>query len=177
MPMNRWEFSIVRCLAGGNTSATCLKMLVMRFADVWPAPLSLLLHFAAPYIILVIILILLFCLLAVDIIVNSSTVMWYAVTVGVAVGVFLGFCLLLLLHSLRYKWAYSQWRHVNQHNYCVMSYWHTLNSWNTNFYNFLVVTESNIIILLYLKYSYIRGQSCVTWFFGLVVSPWCLNEH
>jgi len=28
----------------------CLKMLVMRFADVqWPAPLSLLLHFAAQY--------------------------------------------------------------------------------------------------------------------------------
>jgi len=34
MPMTRWEFSIVPCLAGGNASATCLKMLVMRFADV-----------------------------------------------------------------------------------------------------------------------------------------------
>jgi len=34
MPMTRWEFRIVSCLAGGNTSATCLKMLVMRFADV-----------------------------------------------------------------------------------------------------------------------------------------------
>jgi len=37
-------------IAGGNASATCLKMLVMRFADVqWPAPLSLLQHFAAQY--------------------------------------------------------------------------------------------------------------------------------
>jgi len=34
MPMTRWEFRIVPCLAGGNASATCLKMLVMRFADV-----------------------------------------------------------------------------------------------------------------------------------------------
>jgi len=50
MPMNWWEFRIVPCLAGGNASATCLKMLVMRFADVQlPAPLSLLLHFAAQY--------------------------------------------------------------------------------------------------------------------------------
>jgi len=30
----RWEFRIVPCLAGGNASATCLKMLFMRFADV-----------------------------------------------------------------------------------------------------------------------------------------------
>jgi len=44
--MTRWEFKIVPCLAEGNAFATCLKMLVMRFADV-PAPLSLLLHFAA----------------------------------------------------------------------------------------------------------------------------------
>jgi len=29
MPMTRWEFRIVPCLAGGNASATCLKMLVM----------------------------------------------------------------------------------------------------------------------------------------------------
>jgi len=34
MPMTRWELRIVSCLAGGNASATCLKMLVMRFADV-----------------------------------------------------------------------------------------------------------------------------------------------
>jgi len=34
MPMTRWEFRIVPCLAGGNASATCLKMLVMCFADV-----------------------------------------------------------------------------------------------------------------------------------------------
>jgi len=34
MPMTRWEFWIVPCLAGRNASATCLKMLVMRFADV-----------------------------------------------------------------------------------------------------------------------------------------------
>jgi len=34
MPMTRWEFRIVPCLAGGNASATCLKMLVMHFADV-----------------------------------------------------------------------------------------------------------------------------------------------
>jgi len=34
MPMTRWEFWIVSCLAGGNAPATCLKMLVMRFADV-----------------------------------------------------------------------------------------------------------------------------------------------
>jgi len=32
--MTRWEFWIVPCLAGGNASATWLKMLVMRFADV-----------------------------------------------------------------------------------------------------------------------------------------------
>jgi len=31
MPMTRWEFKIVPCLAGGNASATCLKMLVRRF--------------------------------------------------------------------------------------------------------------------------------------------------
>jgi len=48
MPITRWEFRIA--------SATCLKMLVMRFADVqWPAPLSLLRHFAAQYTSLVII--------------------------------------------------------------------------------------------------------------------------
>jgi len=48
MPMTRWEFRIVPCLAGGNASATCLKMLVMRFANVHrPAPLSLLRHFVA----------------------------------------------------------------------------------------------------------------------------------
>jgi len=34
MPMTRWEFRIISCLAGGNASATWLKMLVMRFADV-----------------------------------------------------------------------------------------------------------------------------------------------
>jgi len=33
MSMTQWEFRIVPCLAGGNASATCLKMLVMRFAD------------------------------------------------------------------------------------------------------------------------------------------------
>jgi len=34
MPMDRWEFRIVPCLAGGNAAATCLKILVMRFANV-----------------------------------------------------------------------------------------------------------------------------------------------
>jgi len=54
MPMTRWEFRIVPCLAGGNASATCLKMLVMRFADVQrPSPLSVLQHFAAQYTFLV----------------------------------------------------------------------------------------------------------------------------
>jgi len=58
MPMTRWEFMIVPCLAGGNASATCLKMLVMRFAVVqWPAPLNLHRHFAAQYKSLVIIII------------------------------------------------------------------------------------------------------------------------
>jgi len=57
IPMIRWEFKIVPCLSGGNASATCLKMLVMRFADGQrPAPLSLLLHFAAHYKFLVIVL-------------------------------------------------------------------------------------------------------------------------
>jgi len=56
MPMTRCEFRIVTCLANGNASATCLKMLFMRFADVqWPASLSLLRHFAAQYKSLVII--------------------------------------------------------------------------------------------------------------------------
>jgi len=32
--MTGWEFGIVPCLAGGNASATCLQMLVVRFADV-----------------------------------------------------------------------------------------------------------------------------------------------
>jgi len=52
MPMTRWEFRMVPCLAGGNASATCLKigLLVMHFADVQsPAPLSFLLHFVAQY--------------------------------------------------------------------------------------------------------------------------------
>jgi len=31
MPMTQWEFRIVPCLAGGNASATCIKILVMRF--------------------------------------------------------------------------------------------------------------------------------------------------
>jgi len=39
MPTTRWEFRIVPCLARKKASATCLKMLVMRFVDV-PAPLS-----------------------------------------------------------------------------------------------------------------------------------------
>jgi len=34
MPMARWEFRMVPCLAGGNASATSLMMMVMRFADV-----------------------------------------------------------------------------------------------------------------------------------------------
>jgi len=29
--MTRWEFRIAPFLAGGNASATCLNMLVMRF--------------------------------------------------------------------------------------------------------------------------------------------------
>jgi len=55
MPMTRWDFRVVPCLAGRNASATCLKMLVMRFADVQnasakpPAPVSLLRNFAAQY--------------------------------------------------------------------------------------------------------------------------------
>jgi len=50
MPMTRWEFKIVPCLAGENASATYHKMLVMRFSNVqWPAPLSLLLRFGAQY--------------------------------------------------------------------------------------------------------------------------------
>jgi len=58
MPMTRWESRIFPCLAVGNASATCLQMLVMRFADVqWPAPLSLLWHFVAQYKSLVIIII------------------------------------------------------------------------------------------------------------------------
>jgi len=32
--MTRWEFRIVPYLAGGYASATCLKILVIRFADV-----------------------------------------------------------------------------------------------------------------------------------------------
>jgi len=31
-PMTQWGFRIVPYLAGGNASATCLKMLVMRFS-------------------------------------------------------------------------------------------------------------------------------------------------
>jgi len=35
MLMTLWEFqNLVPCLAGGNASATCLKMLVLRFSDV-----------------------------------------------------------------------------------------------------------------------------------------------
>jgi len=34
IPMTRWVFRIVPCLPGGNASATYLKMLAMRFADV-----------------------------------------------------------------------------------------------------------------------------------------------
>jgi len=34
MSMTRWEFRVFPCLAGGNASATCLRMLVRRFADV-----------------------------------------------------------------------------------------------------------------------------------------------
>jgi len=34
MPMTQWESRIFPCLARGNASATCLKMLVMRLADV-----------------------------------------------------------------------------------------------------------------------------------------------
>jgi len=34
MPMTRWEIRIIPCHAGGNASATCLKMLVMHSADV-----------------------------------------------------------------------------------------------------------------------------------------------
>jgi len=50
MPMTQWGLRIVPCLAGGNASATCLKMLLMRFADVqWPAPLSLHSMFKAQY--------------------------------------------------------------------------------------------------------------------------------
>jgi len=32
--MNQWEFRIAPCVAGGYASATCLKMLGIRFADV-----------------------------------------------------------------------------------------------------------------------------------------------
>ena len=58
MPMTQWLFRIVPCLAGGNASATCLKILIMRPVDVQlPVPLSLLLHFEAQYQFLVIIII------------------------------------------------------------------------------------------------------------------------
>ena len=54
-------FNIVPCLVGENASATCLKILVMRPAEVqWPAPLSLLLHFEAQYKFLIIIIIIKF---------------------------------------------------------------------------------------------------------------------
>jgi len=46
MLMTRWELRIVPCLAGGNASATCLKMLVMHFVEV---PLSLHSMFKAQY--------------------------------------------------------------------------------------------------------------------------------
>jgi len=50
MPMTRWEFRIVPCLAAGNAYATCLKMLVVSFAYVQrPAPLSLQTMFKAHY--------------------------------------------------------------------------------------------------------------------------------
>jgi len=50
MPMTRWEFWIVPCLAGGNASATCLKMQVTCFVNVqWPAPLSLYSMFKSQY--------------------------------------------------------------------------------------------------------------------------------
>jgi len=48
--MTRWKYRIVPCLAGGHVSVTCLKILVMRFADVQsPAPLSLHSMFKAQY--------------------------------------------------------------------------------------------------------------------------------
>jgi len=63
MPMTRWKFRFIPFLAGGNASATCVKMLVMRFADVQlPAPLNLLLHFAAQYKSLVIVINIILCL-------------------------------------------------------------------------------------------------------------------
>jgi len=63
MPMTQWELKNFPCLAGRNASATCLKMLVMCFADVqWPAPLSLLQHFAAQYNFVVIIIIIMLCM-------------------------------------------------------------------------------------------------------------------
>jgi len=34
MLITQLEFRVVPCLAGEKASATCLKMLVMRFADV-----------------------------------------------------------------------------------------------------------------------------------------------
>jgi len=50
MPMTRWEFRIVPCLAGGKASATCHKMLVIRFGDVqWSAPLSFYSMFKSQY--------------------------------------------------------------------------------------------------------------------------------
>jgi len=45
IPMTRWEFRSVPCLAGGNASATCLKMLVMRFDCAY----EFVLHFWAQY--------------------------------------------------------------------------------------------------------------------------------
>jgi len=42
LPMTQCEFMTILWLPGGHVSATCLKMLVMCFADVqWHAPLSL----------------------------------------------------------------------------------------------------------------------------------------
>jgi len=56
--------STVLCLAGGNASATCLNLQVMRLADV-PLPLSFLLHFAAQYKCLVIIIIIIIIIIIV----------------------------------------------------------------------------------------------------------------
>ena len=61
------------CLAGENASATCLKILVMRPAEVqWPAPLSLLPHFEAQYKFLVNIIIIIILIIIIIIVIKMK---------------------------------------------------------------------------------------------------------
>jgi len=49
MPTTLWEFTIDLCLAGGNASATCLKVLAMHFADVPTCAFEFAIMFKAQY--------------------------------------------------------------------------------------------------------------------------------